>query len=983
MIMRMVRLFAVVFLCSVLSLVNAADYITFINYPYGPQECGAGIPTYVNYEFEYCFNYVTYSYKDAVAYTINYFNEVDCSGDPYFSEDVAYQCNFPRGFPQETSFSLGSYRSAPGYVAFATDRTCNPAIVSTAPLDTCVFANDDTGRVIYSCRSDGVILAQRYNDNACTQRAGAPVRVYEDRCSEIAVRVIDGSACPAATCMAPPDPSSPAPARTLDIDYSCSNQEQTSCDRVLAQFPVGQCVLLAGCRVPDMSQIYAFISESNVISFYPEDNCGRLLRSSVQLTADTCICGTQRQGQVAADCVSLSPRDNDPPICDTSSTSSAFNAATTSVLNSATTTALNSATTSAIDSATTSALDSVTTNAVDSATTSAFDAAITLALNSATTSAFDSAVTSALNSATTSALNLATTAAAAALSGATISSSSSTGVISGECPYLCPSAPFFSVNGSMIYVCFLSRPVTDLDANIRYADGTLFNWHPREYTLDASLCIVLEVPTSSYDNTTTTATGVDHGMIVWAQVDGFDCHYGEDNTGREENCGWNICQPSCGLTTTTTIMNSVTTAATTAVATGQQVATTSIEAARAMTSATMGVLDIITTASAAATTAAAATSIPITSASIQPLAITSSLISSTSAAAATAAAATTTVSITTSSPSTCPYTCPRAPFFTVNDTMIYACFTVLPDSAMDANIRYEDCTIFNWHPSNYTLDANDCIQFLVPSDDDVHGPIVWTQVNGFDCHFGENNSGREENCGWNLCKDSCSSSSSSTSSSSSSSPSSSTVTSTSGLSSTCTGSIIYDPLTFVLVDFEITPTPSASTGASASASSISLYAVQPSTGCRVLVGTIIFASVTEATVVSFTNLPTANYQQVINSVEGNLDSFGVTLLSKFSFSSSNGPVSFSFSFSAPASLTTSDDDVAAFDIAPTLLSLLDVSVETSPSRLVAVEVNNKATGEIVVVSYISNAVFSAATANCAPIIILVSTISFIVLSLIL
>lgn len=84
-------------------------------------------------------------------------------------------------------------------------------------------------------------------------------------------------------------------------------------------------------------------------------------------------------------------------------------------------------------------------------------------------------------------------------------------------------APYFTVSSTEIVACYTTDPGT-LDANVKFEDGTRVNFHPWPYTLTSG-CYTFTLPTG-------------HGLPTWVQVHGFNCHIGEDNTGREQNCSW-------------------------------------------------------------------------------------------------------------------------------------------------------------------------------------------------------------------------------------------------------------------------------------------------------------------------------------------------------------------------------------------------------------------------------------------------------------
>eukprot|EP01113_Clastostelium_recurvatum_P046928 TRINITY_DN8292_c0_g2_i1.p1 TRINITY_DN8292_c0_g2~~TRINITY_DN8292_c0_g2_i1.p1 ORF type:complete len:234 (-),score=61.29 TRINITY_DN8292_c0_g2_i1:123-824(-) len=160
----------------------------------------------------------------------------------------------------------------------------------------------------------------------------------------------------------------------------------------------------------------------------------------------------------------------------------------------------------------------------------------------------------------------------------------------------CPPPPFFSVNDRDVYICYieLPPPVPDasgrdstwgvMDANVRFADGYTFNWHPRDWELDEDGCISFEYPQR-------------HGFPEWVQVNGFDCHYGENNEGRAQNCGAHLCDR---FTTTT---SSTLTTAEAAVST-----TAAAETIRATTSSFSTTAENTVVASSSSTSSSAASS---------------------------------------------------------------------------------------------------------------------------------------------------------------------------------------------------------------------------------------------------------------------------------------------------------------------------------------------------------------------------------------
>jgi hypothetical protein len=82
---------------------------------------------------------------------------------------------------------------------------------------------------------------------------------------------------------------------------------------------------------------------------------------------------------------------------------------------------------------------------------------------------------------------------------------------------------YFKVNNQRVLACWGYDPGT-VDCNVKFSDGTTKNYHPTPYTLASGYCYTF----SDFGGKTP----------VWVQVHDFDCHYGEDNTGRTQNCYW-------------------------------------------------------------------------------------------------------------------------------------------------------------------------------------------------------------------------------------------------------------------------------------------------------------------------------------------------------------------------------------------------------------------------------------------------------------
>jgi hypothetical protein len=87
--------------------------------------------------------------------------------------------------------------------------------------------------------------------------------------------------------------------------------------------------------------------------------------------------------------------------------------------------------------------------------------------------------------------------------------------------------PYFVTNENRTKICYGYQP-SQIDANLRFTDGTSHNFHydPAPTLTGPDYCIRLYHP----------YPGVK--IPNWNQVDGFDCHVGENNSGRTQNCFW-------------------------------------------------------------------------------------------------------------------------------------------------------------------------------------------------------------------------------------------------------------------------------------------------------------------------------------------------------------------------------------------------------------------------------------------------------------
>eukprot|EP01113_Clastostelium_recurvatum_P005935 TRINITY_DN12670_c0_g1_i2.p1 TRINITY_DN12670_c0_g1~~TRINITY_DN12670_c0_g1_i2.p1 ORF type:complete len:740 (+),score=237.49 TRINITY_DN12670_c0_g1_i2:214-2433(+) len=160
------------------------------------------------------------------------------------------------------------------------------------------------------------------------------------------------------------------------------------------------------------------------------------------------------------------------------------------------------------------------------------------------------------------------------LDGESSSSSSSSSSSDDDDDATCPAAPFFSVLDDRVYICYDN--VTDIDVNVRFGDGWVYNYHPNRMAYDGE-CITVTLPS-------------DKGAPVWVQVNGFDCHYGENNNGRPQNCGYDFCSPPASPSSSSSSTVDTTTAAAAASAssttTASSHASTTAAAASSLNTAT-------------------------------------------------------------------------------------------------------------------------------------------------------------------------------------------------------------------------------------------------------------------------------------------------------------------------------------------------------------------------------------------------------------
>eukprot|EP01113_Clastostelium_recurvatum_P005937 TRINITY_DN12670_c0_g1_i4.p1 TRINITY_DN12670_c0_g1~~TRINITY_DN12670_c0_g1_i4.p1 ORF type:complete len:745 (+),score=230.71 TRINITY_DN12670_c0_g1_i4:214-2448(+) len=156
------------------------------------------------------------------------------------------------------------------------------------------------------------------------------------------------------------------------------------------------------------------------------------------------------------------------------------------------------------------------------------------------------------------------------LDGESSSSSSSSSSSDDDDDATCPAAPFFSVLDDRVYICYDN--VTDIDVNVRFGDGWVYNYHPNRMAYDGE-CITVTLPS-------------DKGAPVWVQVNGYECHYGENNNGRPQNCGYDFCSPPASPSSSSSSTVDTTTAAAAASASSTSMAySTTTASAHASTNA--------------------------------------------------------------------------------------------------------------------------------------------------------------------------------------------------------------------------------------------------------------------------------------------------------------------------------------------------------------------------------------------------------------